>query len=139
MPRRAPSGTCTRIVQGLYDALLEAERARLERTPMDPRWAYTERGRAREPPPERQTSSRRLEASQAGEPMRLQGRNLRSRSLPVVKLRRDQAFDWFEIRPDDTVRQCDTGNNWLGLMGQPAADALALSHGWHDGDTSKSR
>ncbi|ODR17602.1 hypothetical protein [Mycolicibacterium porcinum] len=35
--------------------------------------------------------------------VRLEGRRLR----PWLELRRDQAFQWFEIRPDDTVRSCD--------------------------------
>jgi hypothetical protein len=45
-----------------------------------------------------------LDALEAGEPVTLQSRQLRGHSLPDVPLRRDQAFDWFEVRPDDSVR-----------------------------------
>lgn len=41
---------------------------------------------------------------EAGGPVRLQGRQLRGRSLPDVRLRRNQTFDWFEVSPDDTMR-----------------------------------
>lgn len=47
-----------------------------------------------------------LDALEDGLPAVVQGRYLRGRSLPEVKLRRDQAFDWFEVRADDTVRPC---------------------------------
>ena len=40
-----------------------------------------------------------LDPLEAGEPVRLEGRSLRR----WVDLRRDQRFEWFEVRPDDTV------------------------------------
>lgn len=47
-----------------------------------------------------------LDDLEAGLPVVVQGWDLRGHSLPDVHLRRDQAFDWFEVRPDDTIRPC---------------------------------
>lgn len=97
---RAPESSTA----GLYAAILERERAYCAR--IDPRtmerFNKTTTGEltvvatgAR--------SGKLLEALEAGQPVRLQGRRLR----PWLELRRDQAFQWFEIRPDDTVRPCE--------------------------------
>jgi hypothetical protein len=57
-----------------------------------------------EPIPPRRTVL--LDALEAGRPARVQGRNLRGQGLPEVRLRREQAFDWFEVGADDTLRLC---------------------------------
>jgi hypothetical protein len=45
-----------------------------------------------------------LDDLEAGRPVVLQGRQLKGHSMPDTHVRRDQAFDWFEVRPDDTIR-----------------------------------
>lgn len=97
-------------VQGLYEALLDRERHRCARP--DPRVMYvlhdgqgwcTTPGMVceHESVPPRQTVL--LDALEAGEPARVQGRDLRGRDLPEVRLRREQAFDWFEVNSKDIV------------------------------------
>ena len=49
-------------------------------------------------------------AARAGEPIRVQGRDLRGHSLPTVMVRRDQALDGFLVNADDTIdRSHDRG------------------------------
>ena len=55
-----------------------------------------------EPLPVRRTPL--LDDLEAGRPVVLQGRRLKGHSMPDTHVRRDQAFDWFEVRPDDTIR-----------------------------------
>ncbi len=61
------------------------------------------------PPPDDWLTPRNavLDALEAGKPVTLQGRNLRGVSLPSVPLRRKDAFEWFEIGADDSVRRID--------------------------------
>lgn len=103
--RRGRGGGRGAVVPGLYAALLEWERQSFERSRVDPRWRYTEAGQRGEPALESwlRPRSARLDALEAGKPVALQGRDLRGVHLPKVPLRRDQAYDWFEIRPDDSV------------------------------------
>lgn len=105
MPRIGKPGRRHRHVDGLYAALLERERDCHARNPVDPRWRYTEAGQRGEPPPDRWLTPRPplLDDLEAGRPVRLQGRRLRGRGLPEVPLRRDQAFDWFEVSRDDSM------------------------------------
>jgi hypothetical protein len=51
-----------------------------------------------------QTSRTKLDALEASEPTRRQGRELKY-LLPEPRRRREDAFAWFEIRPDDSVRR----------------------------------
>ena len=97
-------------VPGLYAALLEGERRRCSRP--DPRLTYRLHGggfSCRTPgiicehDPLPLPRSQLLDDLEAGRPVHLQGRQLRGHSLPDARLRRDQAFDWFEVRTDDSL------------------------------------
>jgi hypothetical protein len=99
------------VVEGLYAAMVEQERARCSRPDprlmrrLHPEGGYcTSPGVVCEHEPIPTPASRLLRALEAGDPVVVEGRNLRGRSVPDVKLRRDQAFAWFEVRSDDTVR-----------------------------------
>lgn len=109
VPRVGKPGSRQRVVPGLYAALLERERDHHDRNRVDPRYRFTEAGQRGEPPPEKWLTPRPalLDDLEASRPVRLQGRQLRGRSLPDARLRRDQAFDWFEVHSDDTVHRCD--------------------------------
>jgi hypothetical protein len=70
----------------------------------NPRWRFTPRGReGQQAPAEWRPSRVELERMEAGKPVIVQGRNLRGRSMPDARLRRDQACDWFELTPDDRL------------------------------------
>lgn len=100
-------------VPGLYAALLAWERHRCSRP--DPRLPYRLHGggfSCRTPgivcehDPIPLPRSKLLDDLEAGRPVRLEGRSLRGHHLPDCRLRRDQAFDWFKVGPDDSVT-CD--------------------------------
>jgi hypothetical protein len=105
MPGVGKPGNRRRQVPGLYARLLERERGSCAQ--IDPR--TLPRFNPASPAPrtvvETGIKSRALlDALEAGEPVQLQGRQLRGRSLPAMPLRRDQASDWFEVSADDTVK-----------------------------------
>ncbi len=97
-------GSSAGSTAGLYAALLERERAYCAR--IDPR-TMARFNKATEGEltvvATGARSGRLLEDLEAGRPVRLEGRRLR----PWLELRRDQAFQWFEISSDDTVRECE--------------------------------
>jgi hypothetical protein len=94
-------------VPGIYAALLDRERQRVESAPVvDPRWRFSPRGLAGEPPPEKKHGRAELDRLEAGVPVRREGRSLKF-FLPEHRLRREDAFEWFVVRRDDTVRRCD--------------------------------
>jgi hypothetical protein len=97
-------------VPGLYEALLERERRHCSRP--DPRLMRLHHPDGQycttpdvicehDPLPLPRTAL--LGELEAGRVVRLQGRNLRGHSLPPSRLRRDEAFDWFEVSPGDAV------------------------------------
>lgn len=97
MPWFSDDDAVTGNTAGIYRTLLEREREACAR--VDPR---TLPPRSDEPKTVVETGARSgalLAALEAGEPVRVEGRQLRR----WVDLRRDQAFDSFEVRPDDTV------------------------------------
>lgn len=107
--RGGPAGG-RRVVPGLYAALLASEQRRCSRP--DPRMPYRLHGggfSCRTPgiicehDPIPLPRSKLLDDLEAGRSVRLQGRQLRGRSLPDARLRRDQAFDWFQVSFDDEV------------------------------------
>lgn len=86
--------------EGIYRALLLREREACAR--VDPRTLPRFSGGPGGPRTVVETGARSgalLAALEAGEPVQLEGRQLRR----WVDLRRDQAFDSFEVRSDDTV------------------------------------
>lgn len=50
-----------------------------------------------------QVAAERYRAAVAGEPIRVQGRNLRGHSMPPSPLRREQALDQFVVAADDRI------------------------------------
>lgn len=105
MPRTSTAKN-GRVAPGIYSALLTQERDRNERDRVDPRWRYTQSGQRGEPPPAVITPRNPLlDALEASQKLKLQGRNLHRH----MKLRRDQAFDWFEVGPDDRVIPISAG------------------------------
>ncbi|WP_459966425.1 hypothetical protein [Mycobacterium sp. MUNTM1] len=100
MPPWFSDDAVTRDTAGIYRALLEREREACAR--IDPRTLPRLNAGSAAPKTVVESGARSgalLAALEAGEPVRLEGRNLRR----WVDLRRDQAFDSFEVRPDDTV------------------------------------
>ena len=80
-------------VPGLYDALRERERQHQDR--------HDSHAAATGLPYRR--NRRLLDALEAGELATLMGRRLRGWGVPKVPLRREQAFDWFVVSPDDAL------------------------------------
>jgi len=85
---------------GIYRALLEQEQERCARIDPRTREHYRPEGGELTVVETGARSGALLEALEAGQPAVLQGRRLRQ----WIDLRRDQAFDLFEVRPDDSVR-----------------------------------
>ncbi|MDX1883043.1 hypothetical protein [Mycolicibacterium sp. 120270] len=91
-------------VPGLYVALLTREKNRCEQIDPRSRPRFNPNslgGRTAVETGVRSTAM--LDALMAGHPVTAQGRDLRGRSMPDVPLQRDQAFDCFRVRPDDTL------------------------------------
>lgn len=90
-------------VEGIYHAILEREREACAR--IDPRTLPRTAAGSAASKTVVETGARSgalLAALKAGEPVRLEGRNLRR----WVDLRRDQAFEWFEVGTGDAVIPC---------------------------------
>lgn len=100
MPWFSDEDAVTGDTAGIYRSLLEREREACAR--IDSRTLPRTAAGSASPKTVVETGARSgalLAALEAGEPVQLEGRNLRR----WVDLRRDQAFDSFEVRPDDTV------------------------------------
>lgn len=108
MPRISNGGSrrsgVVASVPGLYVALLDRERRACAE--VDPRTLPCFNPHSEQPRTVVETGSRSptlLAALEAGETVMLHGRSLRGHRVPVVPLRRDQAFDWFHVSADDQV------------------------------------
>ncbi|MES3664744.1 hypothetical protein [Mycobacterium intracellulare] len=95
------------VIEGIYAALLEREREeRIKQTPIDPRCRYAvghDHG-LDDAPEECRPNRHRLVSLESSEPQQLQGREIKF-LLPEHRQRRDDAFEWFEIRADDRVQR----------------------------------
>ena len=100
MPRVSSSaGGVRMVVPGLYGALREREREHYERHAAFAQHHPQYRG---------MWDGRVLDGLEAGVPVVVQGRRLKGWGVPRVPLRRDQAFQWFTVCPDDSVTPAES-------------------------------